>query len=139
MTNKDNKLRTVSWNVRGLGNATKITKVMGHLHQLKGDIFFCRRHTFIIGRCCALKRRKINHVFHSKFNARARGTAIFVRNNVLFEQHKILVDTEGCFVIVTGKLQDSLVILASVVVQIGMMTLLCQDSFHLFLILKIII
>lgn len=114
MTSTDNVLKVVSWNVRGLGNTTKTAKVMAHLQQLKGDIFFLQETHLRNKEIRRLKRSWISHVFHSRFNARARGTAILIRNNIMFEQHKIIADTDGRFIIVVGKLQNSLVILACV-------------------------
>lgn len=114
MTSTGNNLRVVSWNVRGLGNATKIAKVMAHLQQLKGDIFFLQETHLRNREIMRLKRSWIGHIFHSRFNAKARGTAILIRNNIMFEQHKIIADTEGRYIIVFGKLQNSLAILACV-------------------------
>uniref|UniRef100_A0AAX7TNI0 Reverse transcriptase domain-containing protein n=1 Tax=Astatotilapia calliptera TaxID=8154 RepID=A0AAX7TNI0_ASTCA len=114
MSSTINGLRIVSWNVRGVGNATKVNKVMAHLQQLKGDVFFLQETHLCNREVRRLKRNWIGNIYHSKFNAKARGTAILIRNNILFEQHKVIADPDGRFTFVSGNLQGSLVILASV-------------------------
>lgn len=114
MCNTDSSVRFISWNVRGVGNATKANKVMAHLQQLKGDVFFLQETHLRNREVMRLKRNWIGKIYHSKFNAKARGAAILIRNSILFEQHKIIADPDGRFVFVSGNLLGSLVILASV-------------------------
>lgn len=114
MTNINSSFRFISWNVRGVGNATKANKIMTHLQQLKGDVFFLQETHLRNKEIMRLKRNWIGNMYHSKFNAKARGTAILIRNNVLFEQHNIVADPDGRFILVSGNLQGSLVTLASV-------------------------
>lgn len=40
MTNQGKNLRFISWNLKGANHPTKRDKVMTHLKQLRGDIFF---------------------------------------------------------------------------------------------------
>lgn len=114
MANISNTLRIVSWNVRGLGGAIKLSRVMAHLHQLKGHIFFIQETHLCNKEIARLKRGNIERVFHSKYNEKARGTAILISKNVLFEHHKSVLDPQGRFVIISGNLQGIPVILISV-------------------------
>lgn len=82
--------------------------------NLKGTYFFLQETHLRNRDIMRLKRSWIGYVFHSRFNAKARGTAILIRNDVMFEQHKTVADTEGRFIIVLGKLQSCPVILACV-------------------------
>lgn len=109
-----NIIRFISWNVRGVGGPTKCDKIMTHLQQLKGDMFFIQETHLWNREVTRLKRGWVDHVFHSRFNERARGTAIMVRKNIMFEPGKVVSDLNGRFVIVAGKLQNTTVILASV-------------------------
>lgn len=87
---------------------------MTHLQQLKGDIFYIQE-TYLCNReVQRLKRAWIGQLFHSKFNEKARGTAILIRKNIQFEPHKTVADPTGRFIIVSGKLQAVPVVLANV-------------------------
>ncbi len=56
----------------------------------------------------------MGNLFHSKFSQRARGAAIIICKSVQFEPVTTISDSNGRFVIVTGKLYNTSVILASV-------------------------
>lgn len=56
----------------------------------------------------------MGHLFHSKFSQRAHGAAIIIRKSVQFEPVTTISDSNGRFVIVTGKLYNTSVIFASV-------------------------
>lgn len=56
----------------------------------------------------------MGHLYHSKFSARARGSAIFIHRSVLFELTDVVSDPNGRYVIITGKLRDVSVIMASI-------------------------
>lgn len=75
----------ISWNTKGMNKAVKIDKVMKQLQHLKGDnIFLQETHLKTLG-VQRIKRAWMSHVFHSKFSAKARGAAIIVSKNILFE------------------------------------------------------
>lgn len=59
-------LKIVSWDVKGVNNAVKRQKVMSYLQQFKVDI--ASLHVAL------LKLNWAGQVFHSRFNAKARGT-----------------------------------------------------------------
>uniref|UniRef100_A0AAR2LD98 Endonuclease/exonuclease/phosphatase domain-containing protein n=1 Tax=Pygocentrus nattereri TaxID=42514 RepID=A0AAR2LD98_PYGNA len=52
--------------------------------------------------------------FHSNFNNKARGTAILIHKKVLFTPSQTISDPQGRYVIVSGSLFSTPVILASV-------------------------
>lgn len=102
----------VSLNVKGINSWVKRQKIDSYLKQLKADvIFFQQTH---------LKQEHINllrrgcHVFHSKFNGKARGAAIIVHKDVLFQTEEVIADPGGRFVIVRGHLFSVPVILMCV-------------------------
>lgn len=61
-----------------------------------------------------LNRHWIDQIFHSQFNVKSRGNTILIRKNVNFTSDKIMTDSNGRFVIVTGTLCEKQVILVSV-------------------------
>lgn len=56
----------------------------------------------------------MGHLFHSKFSQRVRGAAIIIHKRVMFEHNESIIDPNGRFVMVSGKLQNIPVILASI-------------------------
>lgn len=114
MTNTNDTLRFVSWNVRGIGGATKSGRIMAHMQQLKGDIFYIQENHLHNREVPRLKRAWIGHLFHSKFNENARGTAILISKNIQFETPKTIADPTGRFIIISGKPQGVPVVLANV-------------------------
>ena len=87
---------------------------MTHMQQLKGDVFFIQETHLCNREVTRLKRPWIDQLFHSGFNQKARGAAILICKNIHFEPHKTVTGPTGRFVIVSGKLHDTQVILASI-------------------------
>lgn len=56
----------------------------------------------------------MSHVFHSKFSAKARGAAIIISKNILFEPVQVIEDANGRYVMVSGLLQNLPVVLVSI-------------------------
>lgn len=114
MTSQGKSLRFVSWNLKGANQPVKINKVMGHLNQLRGDVFFLQETHLRSSEVLRIKRPWVGHVFHSKFSERARGAAILIRRNVPFELSHSIEDPNGRFVIVSGGLCGLPVVMACV-------------------------
>lgn len=106
MTSAHNALRFVSWNVKGMGNVTKLGRVMAHLNQLRGDIFFIQETHLCNKEVARLKKNWVGEMFHSTFNGKARGTAVIIRKGIPFVPDKSVLDSNGRYVMVSGTLQD---------------------------------
>lgn len=113
-TNTVNNIRFISWNVKGANQATKINKIMSHIQGLRGDVVFLQETHLRSDEILRIKRGRFSQLYHSKFSARARGAAILIQNHIPFELEKVVADSFGRFVIVSGKLCNIPVILASV-------------------------
>ena len=98
-------LRFISWNVKGMGNATKLGRVMTHLNQLKGDVYFLQEMHMLNRETIQLKKGWVGEVFHSTFNSKARGAAILIRRGVPFTAERLISDSQGRYMMVSGKLQ----------------------------------
>lgn len=55
----------------------------------------------------------MGHVFHSGFTERVRCASIVIHRDIAFEPFVTICDPNGHFVIVSGKLQNTPVVLAS--------------------------
>lgn len=107
-------LRLISWNTKGMNKPIKICKVMARLQHLKGDIIFLQETHLRSSETSCIKRAWMSHMFHSKFSDRSRGAAVINSKNVMFEPSHTVLDTNGRYVIVTGSLQNTPVVLASI-------------------------
>lgn len=112
----DRGVRLISWNTKGMNNVTKIGKVLTHLQHLIGDIMFLQETHLKTSNNCRIKRAWMGHLFHSKLSEKARGAAIIIHRRVLFEPTNTIFDSNGRFVIVSGMLQNTPVVLASIYV-----------------------
>lgn len=107
-------VRIVSLNTGGLNAAIKCTKVMTHIKNLNADIMFLQETHLCNSDHRKLNRPWLDQTFHSQFNVKTRGTAILIHKNVNFTSDKVITDSNGRHVIVTGTLYEKRVILISV-------------------------
>lgn len=109
-----NNIRFISWNVKGANQATKINKIMSHIQGLRGEVVFLQETHLRTEEILRIKRGQFNQLYHSKFSDRARGAAILIQRHIPFQLEKLVADSSGRFVIVSGQLCNTPVILASV-------------------------
>ena len=108
------KLNLISWNVKGLNHPVKRNRVLAHLSQLHVGIAFLQETHFHNADINRIRRTWVGEVFHSRFNSKARCTAILIHKDILFAAEKTVADPGGRFVIVSGKLLNKPVILANI-------------------------
>lgn len=87
---------------------------MMHIENLNADIMFLQETPLCNSDHKKLNRPWIDQTFHSKFNVKTRSRAIQIRRNTHFAIDKVITDSNGHYVIVTGKLYGTQVILVSV-------------------------
>uniref|UniRef100_A0A9J7Z1E5 Uncharacterized protein n=1 Tax=Cyprinus carpio carpio TaxID=630221 RepID=A0A9J7Z1E5_CYPCA len=56
----------------------------------------------------------VGQIFHSNFSFKSRGTAILIKKNVQFTATKVISDSNGRYVIVAGKLYNTLILLVNI-------------------------
>lgn len=104
-------LKLVSWNVKGLNHPVKRKKVFSHLKQLKTEIAFLQETHIRCSDNSRLLTGWLGQGFHSSFQAKARGVSILIGQDVSFELHNVISDKFGRYVIISGKLYNTLVVL----------------------------
>lgn len=104
----------VSWNVKSLNHPVKRKKVLTHLNKLNANIAFLQEMHLRTIDHFRLNGGWIGQSFHSNFNSKSRGTAILIHKNVPFIMSKVVADSTGRFIVVTGRLYETPVILANV-------------------------
>lgn len=76
-----------------MNNVIKRGKILSHLRQLNADIIFLQETHILNTDVIKLRRSWGGQVFHSSFNAKGRGTAILIRNNISFTSEKVISDS----------------------------------------------
>lgn len=104
----------ISWNVRGMYHPTKHSKILSHLLHLKGNIVFLQETHLKNSDHQKLKSYWVGQMFHSKFNAKAHGTAVLIDKHTPFIASDCKADPNGRYVIVTGSIFNTPIILANV-------------------------
>ncbi len=107
-------LRFISWNIRGMGNPVKRSKVFTHLKRLNSDIVFLQETHLRIKDHHRLHCPWVSQVFHSNFNSKARGVAILINKKVQFSSTDVIADRNGRYLIVAGTLMQKKILLVNV-------------------------
>ncbi len=102
-----------SWNVRGLGKPTKLNKVLSHLDSLGAKVAYLQETHLNMSDHMKICRGWVAQSYHSLFNSRARGTAILIHRSLQFTPSDIIADPQGHYIIVTGCIVNTPVILAN--------------------------
>lgn len=85
-----------------------------HIKQLKAAIAFLQETHIRNSDNSRLMTGWMGQHFHSAFQAKARGVSILINSNTTFEHHKVISDPQGRYIIVSGHLYNTPVVLANV-------------------------
>uniref|UniRef100_A0A3B1IT35 Reverse transcriptase domain-containing protein n=1 Tax=Astyanax mexicanus TaxID=7994 RepID=A0A3B1IT35_ASTMX len=107
-------LRFISWNIRGMGNPVKRSRVFAHLKRLNSDLVFLQETHLRNKDHSRLNCSWVGQIFHSNFNSKARGVAILINKKVQFSCTNVISDRNGRFLIVAGTLMREKVVLVNV-------------------------
>ena len=110
----DSTLSFLSWNVEGLNHPIKRRKVFSHIKQFKTATAFSQETRIRGSDNTSLMARWTGQHFHSTFQAKARGVPILINQNIPFEQYGVVSDTNGRYIILSGELYNTMVVLANV-------------------------
>lgn len=70
----------------------KRAKIFAHLKKLKTEIAFLQEMHLVTSDHMKLKKSWVGQLYHSKFNTKARGTAILIHKNVQFTLNESISD-----------------------------------------------
>ena len=113
-TQNTGHLRFISWNIKGIHNPVKRSRVFAHLKSLGSDVMFLQETHLRSSEHAKLKKAWIGQIFCSRNECRTRGTAILIRKGVPFVPLQTVADSRGRYVIVTGTLYGTRVALANI-------------------------
>lgn len=96
-----------------MNHPIKCNKVLSHLFHLRGSVVFLQETHLKNSDQQRLKRSWVGQIFHSKFNAKAQGTAILIDKNTPFIVSDSIADSNGQYIIVSGSLFSTPFMLAN--------------------------
>lgn len=113
-------LRLASYNVKGVLNPVKRSKILGKMKKDKVDIIFLQETHLTESEHAKLKRQGFNQVYSSSYKTgRRRGVATLITKRLIFEKISETSDKEGRYNMLVGKLEGSEVTLLNVYVPPG--------------------
>uniref|UniRef100_A0A803JSY9 Reverse transcriptase domain-containing protein n=1 Tax=Xenopus tropicalis TaxID=8364 RepID=A0A803JSY9_XENTR len=96
-----------SWNVRGLNSKYKRAQLFTYVKKCSPTILLLQETHLVGSKILALKKPWVAHHFHSPFSSHARGVAILVRKNVMYETLHVCLDVQGRYVILQCKINST--------------------------------
>ncbi len=114
VNNQQGAILFISWNIKGLNNLAKWSKIFSHLKSLKPDVIFVQETDLNIYSQKRLSCRWIGQLYHSCFNYKARGTAVLIGKGIAFEHSEVISDANGRYIVVVGMLFNTPLILANI-------------------------
>lgn len=107
-------LKFCSWNCKGLNQPVKRSKVLHHLQHLNAHIVYLQETHLRLSDQAKLRTRWVSQVYHSSFQSKCRGVAILIHKKVHFVCTNVLTDPNGRYVVITGQLHGTPVVLANI-------------------------
>lgn len=108
------ELKCITWNVRGLHTMLKRHRIHAYLTGRGAQIAFLQETHLTQPEGRALQRRWRGQVFATAYSAFVRGALIWVRAGVPFQPLTQIIDPEGRFAAVHGRLDGRDLLLCSV-------------------------
>uniref|UniRef100_A0A3Q3GHU3 exodeoxyribonuclease III n=1 Tax=Labrus bergylta TaxID=56723 RepID=A0A3Q3GHU3_9LABR len=109
-----NNITVTGWNVGGLNNPTKRTRILCHLAKLKSEIAILQETHLTQTEASKLKQKRVGQVYHSSFNSKNRGVTILIHKKTSFVIQSSNIDIEGRYVIIEGLLYNEPIVIESV-------------------------
>lgn len=97
-----------------MNGPVKCSRIFSHLKQLKTDVLFLQETHLRLEDHTRLRKAWVNHIFHYKFNNISREVEILINKLIQFSLNAIIADPNGRYVIVSGLLFQTPVLLVNV-------------------------
>lgn len=107
-------IKILSLNVNGLGNPVKRAKITTKLKKEKMQINFLQETHLTKAEHEKLKKFGFKNTFYSSHSNAQRGVAILMSNVIKFECIKEIKDKEGTYIIVKGKIDQTMITLVNI-------------------------
>lgn len=107
-------LNLISWNVRGMGDASKRYAIFASLKHFFPAIVFLSETHFLKEKLHLLQKPWVGHAFHSVYSSHVRGVSILIHRQIPFRCCKSLIDPEGHFICLDCFIHNVPIILVAV-------------------------
>lgn len=109
-------LNLISWNVRGMGDASKRYAIFASLKHFFPAIVFLSETHFLKEKLHLLQKPWVGHAFHSVYSSHARGVSILIHRQIPFRCGRSLIDPDGRFICLDCFIHNVPIILVAVYV-----------------------
>ena len=106
--------KIITLNVKEINHVVKRRKLLSMLKKDRVQVALLQETHLTDTEHLKLKRDWVGQIYYSSFNSRSRGAAILIHKCLPFTLDKVVRDTEGRFVIITGFLYGERVLIGSV-------------------------
>lgn len=106
----------ISWNVRGMGDASKRCAIFSYLTQFQPAIICLSETHMVKDKLRVLPKRWVSHSYNSVYSTHARGVTILVHRQIPFSCLNSLIDAEGRYICLVCSVHNVLLILAAIYV-----------------------
>lgn len=113
-SNPRGEIKCISLNVKGLNSGIKRNRIFSHLRQFNPNILFLQETHLRVRDHSRIRKHWIRHTFHSTFQGNSRGVAILISKNTDFSPSQVIPDSNGRYLIISGSLYNTNVVLANV-------------------------
>lgn len=103
----------ITLNVKGINHVVKRRKILSMLKKDKVQVALLQETHLTDSEHLKLKRDWVGQIYYSSFNSKSRGVAILIHKHLQFTLEKVMQDTEGRYVVVTGWLYGERVLIGS--------------------------
>ena len=108
----NNTLKVIFYNVNGILNPIKRSKILSKLRKGEAQIAFLQETHLVDTEHGKLKRGRFKQIFYSSYRSgHRRGAAILISNQIQFEHISEIKDKEGRYVMVIGRIDGVIVTL----------------------------
>ncbi|CDQ98458.1 unnamed protein product [Oncorhynchus mykiss] len=117
---RNNAIKYISWNTKGVNNPVKRKRVLTHLKGLNANIAFLQETHLRTDEHFRMRKDWVGQVFHSNFHSKSSAAAILVDKATPFVASEVIADPKGRYIIVTGELFSTLLFWLVFMLPIGM-------------------
>lgn len=110
-----NALKVISFNVKGILNPAKRSKILSKMKKEKANVVLLQETHLTPLEHDKLQRMGLSRVYCSSYKSgRRRGVAILISQTVSFELLSKVTDKEGRYIIVSGKIDGVTITLCNI-------------------------
>lgn len=108
------RLKVIYHNAQGINSPQKRKKAFHHYKRLGMDIILVQETHFSTSKHPQFFDKSYSKFYCTTYNSKSRGTAIFIKNSVVFETHSIFKDPETRYIILKSTIKGRMITIDSI-------------------------